>query len=585
MGQHLPQGLGGCLALFGGLGEGLGVDLAARQLVAGEGQGAALVLQQDHALAVDQGGLAPVGLIGHNLGGVVGIGVGVLEHALLEQLGEGAGDGPVQALVGENQILFPESLGHRMGVVIAVGGPLIGLQAVGVVEQAADQVHTRLGDGEADPLGHIQGLDAPLHVVGDAGVRVDVALKAHLAPQDAVDEQLVVGESVGVHPQGVALIVGLGCALGGRRLGVVGHDGGGVILDGGAEGGNVVFLEGALGGVDVPLAGGIVGVKAVFTGAAAGEVLDGHGHALFGDAVGAALDAGDQVLEDLLDQSGVLAEGAEGPLPAGIADAVGHVHIAFPQAAGRPLAADAVGKLVDDVHGAVLAPDSGGDAQGAGPGGKDAGGIVHAEDHFAVLIAGVGHHLHRDEVVALLGHGVELVEPVGHVGRGGVGPEDQVAVEPVLQQGGGAGQVLLAEDGLAVELAVIQHARLVGHHGVVGAGGGALGAHPPVRDEQLGDLLFHRQGLDIGGGPLGGGQAPVVDGGDFAGAVNVLEGEAILFDDPAGNGADGGAVGIVIIFQVVGCFFGHEAFLLHQSRNTQVNRRKTGGRTVGDTPQ
>src|SRR5699024_12466372 len=58
-------------------------------------------------------------------------------------------------------------------------------------------------------------------------------------------------------------------------------------------------------------------------------------------------------------------------------------------------------------------------------GGKDAGGVVHAKDHFAVLIAGVGGRLHRDEVLALLGDGVQLVEPVGHVGGGGAGPQDQ----------------------------------------------------------------------------------------------------------------------------------------------------------------
>src|SRR5699024_68217 len=193
-------------------------------------------------------------------------------------------------------------------------------------------------------------------------------------------------------------------------------------------------------------------------------------------------------------------------------------------------------------------------------GGKDAGGVVHAKDHFAVLIAGVGGRLHRDEVLALLGDGVQLVEPVGHVGGGGAGPQDQVAVEPVLDQGGGAGQALLTENGLAVELGVVQHARLVGHDGV--ARGGAGRAHPPVRDEQLGDLLVGGQGLDISGGALGGGKAPVVDGGHFAGAVDVLKGEAVFLDDAAGHRADGGAVGVVVIFQVVGCFFCHEAFLL-----------------------
>ncbi len=174
------------------------------------------------------------------------------------------------------------------------------------------------------------------------------------------------------------------------------------------------------------------------------------GSAVPGDAVGPALDAGDQPLKDLLDQLGVLAEGAEGALPAGIADAVGHVHIALAQAAGGPLAPDAAGKLVDQGGVAVLAQDGRRDAQGAGPGGEHTGGVVHAKDHLAVLVAGVGGRLHRNKVLALFGHGVQLVEPVGHVGGGGAGPQDQVAVEPLFDEGGGAGQVLLAKNGLAV---------------------------------------------------------------------------------------------------------------------------------------
>src|SRR5699024_806627 len=213
-------------------------------------------------------------LVGHHFLGVFGVGVGVLEHPLLEQLGQGAADGAVQALVGQDQVLLFEPFGDRVGVVVAVGGAGVGLAALGVVEQAADEVDARLGDRKADPLGDVQRLDAPAHVVGDAGVRVDVAVKAHLPAQDAVDEHLVVGKAVGVHLQGAALAVGLGGALGGRRLGVVGHDGGGVVLDRGAEGGDVVCLQRALGGIDVPLAGGVVGVEAVLTRAAAGEVLD-----------------------------------------------------------------------------------------------------------------------------------------------------------------------------------------------------------------------------------------------------------------------------------------------------------------------
>ena len=111
----------------------------------------------------------------------------------------------------------------------------------------------------------------------------------------------------------------------------------------------MILLQGAGGGVDVPLTSGIVGIKAVLTGTAAGEVLHGDGYALRGDTVAAALNAGDQVVEDLLDQLRVLAEGAEGALPTGVGDAVGHVHVALLQAACVPLAADGVGELVDDV--------------------------------------------------------------------------------------------------------------------------------------------------------------------------------------------------------------------------------------------
>ena len=106
-----------------------------------------------------------------------------------------------------------------------------------------------------------------------------------------------------------------------------------------------------------------MGIKAVLAGTAAGEVLHGHGNTLGGNAVAAALDAGDQVVEDLFDQCGVLAKGAEGALPTGIGDAVGHVHVALLQAAGVPLAADGVGKLVDDVD-ACGALDGSSNAQG-----------------------------------------------------------------------------------------------------------------------------------------------------------------------------------------------------------------------------
>ena len=83
-------------------------------------------------------------------------------------------------------------------------------------------------------------------------------------------------------------------------------------------------------------------------------------------------------------------------------------------------------------HFDAAALDGGGDAQSAGPGGEHAAGVVHAEDDLAVLIPGVGGHGDRDEALALLGDGLELVQVVRHILRLGVFPDDGVPGEPVL---------------------------------------------------------------------------------------------------------------------------------------------------------
>ena len=41
-------------------------------------------------------------------------------------------------------------------------------------------IHACIGHGKADALRHIQHLNAPGHVVGNAGIGVDVAVKTHL---------------------------------------------------------------------------------------------------------------------------------------------------------------------------------------------------------------------------------------------------------------------------------------------------------------------------------------------------------------------------------------------------------------------
>ena len=568
--QHLAQGLGGGLTGLGALAKGLSVDLGAVL----QGQGA-VVLQQDNGLAVHAGSFLPVGLGGNDLGGLPGVGVGVLEHALTEQLGQGAADSAVQAGIGQHQIFLLEAGGHRVSVVVVVGAAGVALLAQLVVQQAGDQVHAALGDCIADALGLVQHVNAPAHVVDDAGVGVDVAFEAHLAAQQAVDEHLVVGKAVGLELDGVAVEVLLRSALLSAGLGVVGHDGLGIVADGCTECRDVVLLQGAGGGVDIPLACRIVGVKAVLTGTAAGEVLHGHGNTLGGNAVAAALDAGDQVVEDLLNELRVLAKGAEGALPTGVGDAVGHVHVALLQAAGVPLAADGISKLVDDVD-ACGALDGSSNAQGAGIGGKHAGGIVHAEHDLTVLVAAVGHDLHGNKVITGLGQVLQLVQVICQIlGRGALA-QDDVAVEALLDHVRGAGQGLGAEDAVGdVHGCLVQQAAFV-RHGLVAVGcqtgGRILGAHAPVGGEDLADLLAGGQNLDIGLGALSRGQAPVVDCADGAGAVDVLEIQAVLLDDLALHGADGGAVGVLVALYTLGCFHCHSVFSFSFERSGPCHR-------------
>lgn len=207
----------------------------------------------------------------------------------------------------------------------------------------------------------------------------------------------------------------------------------------------MVFLQGTGGSIDVPLPCGIVGVKAIFPGSAAGEVFYRYRHTLLGNALAAALDAGDQVVKDLLDQHRVLAKGAKGALPPGVGDTVCHVHIAFAQAAGPPLAANGVRKFINDIDpGGAL--DRSSNAQRARPGSKHTGCVVHTKHSLAVLVAAVGHDLHRHKVGAAFRHILQLVQIIGQIRGGGVFPKDQVADKASLQKLGGSGQLLLSKD-------------------------------------------------------------------------------------------------------------------------------------------
>ena len=242
-------------------------------------------------------------------------------------------------------------------------------------------------------------------------------------------------------------------------LRIIRHNGRSSRLDSRGKRRQVVGFQAAGGGVHVPLARSVMGVKAIFARAAAREVLGRYRNAILGHTMVAALNTGDNMGHNLADQGWILAKSTVGTLPARVGYSVCHVHIAFTQAAGVPFAADGIGKLVHKINFAAL--NGGGNAQGTGPGCQHAARIVHSEHQLAILVAGVGRRCHRDKVLALLTHCIRLVHPISQIGGGGVGTQDNMAVEPVFEQGRGAGQVLLAENCFAAEFALIQNACLV----------------------------------------------------------------------------------------------------------------------------
>ena len=73
-----------------------------------------------------------------------------------------------------------------------------------------------------------------------------------------------------------------------------------------------------------------------------------------------------------------------------------------------------------------------GNTHGSRPCGKNAGGIVHAEDHFSVFISGVGHHHYRDKMFPFLSQAVHLINPVRQFIRSRITAENKSTHLPVF---------------------------------------------------------------------------------------------------------------------------------------------------------
>ena len=146
----------------------------------------------------------PIAGGGHNACGFVRVAVGVLKHSQGKQFRQGAGHGTVQCFIRQGQFLFGKAFRKGVGFIITIFAAVVGFHAGFVIKQAADDIHACIGHGKADALRHIQHLNAPGHVVGNAGIGVDVAVKPHLTAQHGIDKILVVGEAIRFHFHGIA---------------------------------------------------------------------------------------------------------------------------------------------------------------------------------------------------------------------------------------------------------------------------------------------------------------------------------------------------------------------------------------------
>lgn len=184
-----------------------------------------MVLDQNNSLLVGLVSLllGTVEVVHAGLIGLVGVKVGVIHPLGAEQAQQTVVAGTVQICLGQQTIL------HSLDDVLGVG-------------VAADDIGTgRDGLGVALRLGEV------LHAVdlngGDAGVGVDITVKAHLVPGQIGDQLLAVsaGHFLGAgHLAPVGL--GHGTAIGGNT-GVVRHDGRDLVVKGALERGQMILFH------------------------------------------------------------------------------------------------------------------------------------------------------------------------------------------------------------------------------------------------------------------------------------------------------------------------------------------------------
>ncbi|GJD03055.1 hypothetical protein ColKHC_11880 [Colletotrichum higginsianum] len=360
-------------------------------------------------------------VVADDAGGGLRVDEGVVEEAEEELLAQEAPDGDVEPLLRHVALL--DELDDELDALLAAE-----LVDAGV-EDAGGALELRQALDPPRAGGHVLAAD---HRVRDqAPVGDDDALEAELLPQEAGDDLLVEGEADGV-------------VLGADGARVVRHHLPRAGRDRRLEGDEVVVE--VVAGIRLVLAVGEVGVLAVLHRTAAGEVLGDGRH-----AVGAqlfTLEALDVLDEELAGEVGVLAPGVAQAGPPRLGGEVDLRVQRGPDADGDVLLAGDLGELPDQVR-----VPQGGEAEGLGPLGEDAGAEAGA-DVLGEAVAGVRRQGDGDAEAGVEGALLDEVDELGDLPR-----VDDVADEVEVRH------VLLADH---VVGAVAPGRRVAGVEGAVG---------------------------------------------------------------------------------------------------------------------
>ena len=265
--------------------------------------------------------------VAHDFGRGVLVHEGVVEQAELELDQQQAARGFIEAFLADQAV--PDQAEEQLGAFLAAE----------LVHAGVEDLQHPLGGGELfDAPGPCrQHLVAHDVVVDQFPVAEDHAVVAELVAEQVGDDLLVVAEADFLH--------GFAVEFDADRHAVIGHDGAGLLRDGGPERGQVLVEAAA--GVDLFAAVGEVRVLAVALRTAAREVLGGAGNAVRPQLV--ALEPLEVFHDVLRAELRVLPESSRLPAPARLGGQVNGGVQRRADADGGVLLAGDLGEAADQV--------------------------------------------------------------------------------------------------------------------------------------------------------------------------------------------------------------------------------------------